>query len=236
MKSKSSAHAALALIEWAHSAGHYPPELVEAAVHFAGQPAIDRAGRMPLIAAYGLSTWSTVAREEFLAEADLPKSVRDALAADPVVNPEPLPVMAPAEMSEDDIAAYRQRGIADLANRAERLRLSVLTGGAAKAQTYREKLAEVERHEAAALNEEEIDPADYPYLSAEVGVHGASIAEVAALIRAKHVAWTPVNAAIEGLYFAAKADIADPETDIAGIPARIDLAETDMVAALAGLG
>lgn len=236
MKTRNAMEAAVALVEVRHAASDYSVEVVELAAHLAAQPAIDKSGRMALIAAFGLSTWPLLAREDFMSGASLARPVHVALAADPIVNPAPLALGGSKDYSAEEVAAYRLRALADLANLAERVRLSVLTGGAAKAQTYREKLAEVDRIEAALAEGDDPVAGDYPYLAAEVGLHGDDVFEVAALIRAKHVAWTPVNAAIERLYFVAKAQIENPDTDIEDVPGVLDTAGDAMRAELAVLG
>lgn len=90
---------------------------------------------------------------------------------------------------------------------AERERGKYITAGAGQAMTYQQKAAE-----AKAFTEAETPvPADYPMLSAEVGVTAPDIAGVAASVLAAESAWRYIGSAIEGVRLGAKKGIDDAE-------------------------
>ena len=100
---------------------------------------------------------------------------------------------------------------------AETRRGLVLTPGAGQSMAYSEKEAEAK----ALQTDANPDPADYPFLSAEVGISlnpvsgeaAADIAEVAFIVLAMAAAWRPYGAAIENVRLAAKRDLAAAETE-----------------------
>jgi hypothetical protein len=99
---------------------------------------------------------------------------------------------------------------------AERARQVWATGGDLQSLVYEGK-----RREAAAYAVDGTpDPSTYPFLAAEVGLTGASLADVAAAVSAKSAAWTQAAAAIERIRVRAKMGI-DAATDQAGIDAVI---------------
>jgi hypothetical protein len=99
---------------------------------------------------------------------------------------------------------------------AERARQVWATGGDLQSLVYEGK-----RREAAAYAVDGTpDPSTYPFLAAEVGLTGASLADVAAAVSAKSAAWTQAAAAIERIRVGAKMGI-DASTDQAGIDAVI---------------
>lgn len=101
---------------------------------------------------------------------------------------------------------------------AETARLSHITGGAGQAMTYSQKAAEAK----AFLADAEPDAANYPLLSAEVGITAPTLAGVAAVVAAAHAAWTVTGAQIEALRLGAKAAIAAADdTDAAHAAAAV---------------
>lgn len=83
---------------------------------------------------------------------------------------------------------------------AERQRAKYITLGAGQAMTYQQKASEAVMLE----DDPAADPADYPLLSAEVGITAPTLAEVGAVVRAAHGAWILLGAQIEGLRLGAK--------------------------------
>lgn len=92
--------------------------------------------------------------------------------------------------------------------RAEELRMQFITPGQGQAMVYQRKAREAR----AILGDAAPDPANYPVLSASVGIEGADIAEVAARVRATEDAWAAIAAAIERARLGGKAAIAAAET------------------------
>ncbi|MGG7535360.1 hypothetical protein [Rhizobium sp. 12,4] len=76
---------------------------------------------------------------------------------------------------------------------AETERLKYITPGAGQALTYAQKADQAQAYLAAVAP---VD-ADYPLLVAEIGITGASAAEVANVIKANFAAWQMIGAAIE---------------------------------------
>lgn len=79
---------------------------------------------------------------------------------------------------------------------------------------YQEKRREAEAALAAleSAGGQPIDPADYPLLTAELGVTGSDLQHVAERVIATAAAWTKVAAAIEGARLKAKRDVASATT------------------------
>jgi hypothetical protein len=92
--------------------------------------------------------------------------------------------------------------------KAESLRLQYITAGQGQAMVYQRKAVEAR----AILSDANPDPANYPILSASVGIEGKDIAEVAALVRATEDAWAAIAAKIETVRLGGKAAIASAET------------------------
>lgn len=98
---------------------------------------------------------------------------------------------------------------------AETERLKYITPGAGQAMTYQQKMEEVR-----ALAQDAVpDLANYPMLSAEIGVTAATLREVAAVVLAAYQQWQQVGAGIEGLRLRAKAAIDAAETVSAALEA-----------------
>lgn len=86
---------------------------------------------------------------------------------------------------------------------AENERLKYITGGSGQTMTYLQKATEA----AACLAETDPDPADYPLLAAEIGVTGATLAEVAQTVYDAHQMWRVIGAQIEAARLGGKAAI-----------------------------
>lgn len=104
---------------------------------------------------------------------------------------------------EIDLATLKASLKADVDAAAERERLKYITPGAGQAMTYQEKFAELVRYEA------DSNPvkANYPMLSAEIGVTGSSLGAVASAIRSAYDLWKIVGGEIEASRLKAKANI-----------------------------
>lgn len=91
---------------------------------------------------------------------------------------------------------------------AEVARHKYLTPGLGQALTYQAKIEEIRRYD------QDTNPvkADYPYMSAEIGVTGASLTAVADAVRAASNLWQEKSVATERMRLKAKADIAKAET------------------------
>ena len=91
---------------------------------------------------------------------------------------------------------------------AEGERLKYITPGAGQSMTYQQKMEEVR----ALAQDVDPDAANYPLLSAEIGITAPSLAEVATVVLAAFHLWQQVGAAIEGTRLGAKAAIDAAET------------------------
>ncbi|WP_414901206.1 hypothetical protein [Rhizobium cremeum] len=100
----------------------------------------------------------------------------------------------------DALKTALRRGV-DVA--AERERMRYITGGAGQAMTYQRKADEARACLAAA----DPQPADYPMLSAEVGITAATLTGVAEVVSAAYEAWLSIGARIESTRLGAKAAI-----------------------------
>jgi len=98
---------------------------------------------------------------------------------------------------------------ADVDRAAETERLKYITAGAGQAMTYQEKFAELVAYEA------DSNPlkANYPMMSAEIGITGSSLTAVAAAIRGAYDLWKLIGGAIEIARLKAKADIDKASTE-----------------------
>ena len=99
-----------------------------------------------------------------------------------------------------DLDVLRETAAASIDAQAEAMRQSILTPGAGQAMTYQRKEAEAR---AWSLDNDTITP----FLSAEAGARGLTIADLAAEIIQLADAWVAVGAAIEGLRMGAKAAV-----------------------------
>lgn len=108
-----------------------------------------------------------------------------------------------------DLASAKAAAIKHVDTTAERARWAWITPGAGQALVYALKREEAQRF----ADDPEPDPADYPMLSAEVGITAETIEEVAVTVAAIATAWVQVAAAIETLRLAAKAAVLGAESE-----------------------
>ncbi|KRB51781.1 hypothetical protein ASE04_09615 [Rhizobium sp. Root708] len=106
----------------------------------------------------------------------------------------------------DEIKSWLKAGI-DSA--AENERLKYITPGFGQAMTYMQKAAEAARY----LATVEPEPADYPMLSAEVGITAETLAGVATVVNDAYTQWQMIGAAIESIRLSAKASIGDASSE-----------------------
>lgn len=106
---------------------------------------------------------------------------------------------SPAQVLADQKAELQTK----VDQKAEAIRNTYLTTGSGQAMVYQRKSEEATRLQ----TDENPDPANYPILSATVGIEGATIQEVAALVIATTNAWLPIAAAIETARLGGKAKI-----------------------------
>lgn len=152
----------------------------------AGKPFRDDAGI--------LHAWSVIAAwsDEDLASIGVTREVLP--AADPV--PVNLPALQHELKSRIDDAAEAERG-------------RYITPGAGQALTYQHKAAEALRYLQSA------GAGDYPLLSAEIGITGTTLADVAAVVHGAYQAWLAIGAQIEAARLAAKAAVDAAEDEAA---------------------
>lgn len=114
-------------------------------------------------------------------------------------------------LTADELAAQKVDLKTRLDAAAETERLKYITPGAGQAMTYQQKATEA----AACLADTDPDPADYPLLAAEIGITGATLAEVAQAVHDAHQTWRVIGAQIEAARLGGKAaiDAADTEED-----------------------
>ena len=100
----------------------------------------------------------------------------------------------------DDLETAKARARQVIDEAAERVRARVVTPGAGQAMVYERKAQEAE-----ALQEDP-DPqsADYPILAASVGIEGATLADVAAVVIARRDAWRALAGQVEAVRLTAK--------------------------------
>lgn len=92
---------------------------------------------------------------------------------------------------------------------AERERGRYITAGAGQAMTYQQKASE-----AVMLGDDPSpNPADYPLLSAEVGITAPTLTEVGAVVRQAHGQWILLGAAIESARLGAKKAVDEAEDE-----------------------
>jgi len=110
---------------------------------------------------------------------------------------------------------------------AENERLKYITSGSGQAMTYQQKAAEA----AACLADTDPDPADYPLLAAEIGITGATLAEVAQAVHDAHQMWRMIGAQIEAARLGGKAAIeAAPSAEAAQTALDAALAALEAIA------
>ncbi len=108
-------------------------------------------------------------------------------------------------LTGDALAALKAALRAGIDAEAELQRLRYITGGAGQAMTYARKTEEAK---AASVDLAPTAEA-YPLLAASVGIDGADIAEVAAVVLAMDAQWSIIGAAIEAARLAAKKAVSD---------------------------
>ncbi|NSX84472.1 hypothetical protein G6L86_02630 [Agrobacterium tumefaciens] len=86
---------------------------------------------------------------------------------------------------------------------AEAERLKYITSGAGQALTYMQKSDEARRY----LAEETPTGSDYPLLSAEVGITGGDVRDVALVVSGAYAQWQLIGAQIEAVRLGTKAAI-----------------------------
>lgn len=86
---------------------------------------------------------------------------------------------------------------------AETERLKYITPGAGQAMTYQQKIEEVR----ALAQDTEPDAANYPLLSAEIGITAPSLEDVATAVLGAYQQWQQIGAAIERVRLGTKAAI-----------------------------
>lgn len=91
---------------------------------------------------------------------------------------------------------------------AEAVRLQFITAGAGQAMTYQQKAAEA----AACLADPDPDAADYPLLSAEIGITAETLVGVATVVNGQHQAWRFIGGQIEAARLNGKKAIAEALT------------------------
>lgn len=106
----------------------------------------------------------------------------------------------PTEVSTFDLIAVKASALTSIDQGAEAARLKFVTGGSAQAMVYIAKEAEAQRCLAAVVP----DPMDYPLLTAEIGITGEGVVEVAAKVVESARAWRATAALIETTRLAAK--------------------------------
>ncbi|SDE45713.1 hypothetical protein [Rhodospira trueperi] len=134
------------------------------------------------------------------------------------------------ETDADRRAAAQTAAAAEIDRRAEAVRLTYLTGGAAQAMTYQRK--EQRAREAQAILDAGDMPAtgDFPMLAAEVGITAPNLPGVVAVILTQADAWEGVAGRIEAARLSGKAAIAAAPD----VPA-VHTARDSALAALAAL-
>lgn len=123
-----------------------------------------------------------------------------------------------------DLADLKMQLCAAVDTAAESERRRYVTAGAGQAMEYQQAAAEAERLIAALAADPELEPgaAEYPMLSASLGLDGATLAEVAATVSAMHAQWCATGAAIRAVRLAGKAAIM-AAADEAGVRAAADV-------------
>lgn len=112
------------------------------------------------------------------------------------------------EHSVVDLEAVKSTCKAMIDAAAETERLKYITAGAGQAMTYQQKIEEVR----ALAQDAEPEAANYPLLSAEIGITAPTLADVASAVLAAYQQWQVIGAAIERARLAGKAAVAASET------------------------
>lgn len=132
----------------------------------------------------------------------------DGKVIQPDSNGDPVAIARITDLNTLKVAALRA-----IDTQAENTRLQFITPGAGQSMVYQRKVQEAET---LALDNNP-DAAHYPLLTAEVGITGETLQEVAATVLAKRDQWLAVAALIERTRLLAKTDIQAADT-----AARID--------------
>lgn len=106
-----------------------------------------------------------------------------------------------------DLAALKVALKAAIDAAAEVARLKYITPGAGQAMTYQAKAEEARQYLVASAEGDEPDAADYPMLSAEVGITAGTIGAVAVIIDGNFKQWQFIGAAIEAVRLGAKESV-----------------------------
>lgn len=109
----------------------------------------------------------------------------------------------PTEPPGPDLTAFKTSLKTSIDEAAETERLKYITPGAGQALTYMQKSDEARRY----LSEDNPDAANYPLLSAEVGITADDMTGVANIVASAFTQWQQIGAAIEATRLGAKASI-----------------------------
>lgn len=104
------------------------------------------------------------------------------------------------EGQDFSINRIRKEAIAQMDRTAENVRLRFVTPGSAQAMVYQRKVQEAET----LLLDPSVDPANYPLLTAEVGITGETIQEIGKTVLQKRDQWLGIAATIETIRLKAK--------------------------------
>ena len=125
----------------------------------------------------------------------------------------------------------RQKCKDTLNGRAESLRSKFVTLGSGQAMTYLAKQQEAEKYLVAVAAGQTPSGEDFPLLSAELGLSGASLQEVASKIRSKADQWQGVSTLIEKRRHEKLAEIERATTlDEARLAANVDWSDIEALA------
>jgi hypothetical protein len=125
-------------------------------------------------------------------------------------------IETPAEV----LARYKERLCEAVDADAERERLRYVTRGSGQAGVYVLKEEEARRFKVMVDGGLTPDPAEFPILSASVGIEAATIGEVADLVSATAAQWRLLAAAIEGARLGTKKLINEAPDATAALAAR----------------
>ena len=106
------------------------------------------------------------------------------------------------------LGEVRKNALRAVDTAAEKARLTFITPGDGQAMTYAQKEAEAD----ALLADASPDAASYPFLAACLGVDGDTLADVAAVVRARRDAWRTIGADIERRRLLAKQTVSTATT------------------------
>lgn len=121
----------------------------------------------------------------------------------------------PPAVTGEDLASIKQSASEMVDKSAEEQRLRWITGGAGQAMTYQAKTQEAMDFLAAHARNEEVDPNRYPFLSAEIGISGKTLLDVANVVDFTHRQWAVLAAAIERIRLSSKSAITKAKSEAA---------------------